>query len=126
MPDRTPAEKLKFKPGMTAAVLHAPDGVDLGVPADALVKDPAEADFVVVFASTQAQAEERVAALAPSIGPKAVAWIGYPKGSKAKGHDISRDTIAGFVRTLGLVAFMNFSIDDTWSGIRVRPLKPGE
>ena len=32
MPDKTPAEKLKLKSGMTAAILYAPTDVGLGVP----------------------------------------------------------------------------------------------
>lgn len=127
MGDKTPAEKLRLAAGMTAAVLFAPDGLNLGVPADVtLVPSAAGADFVLVFAATQAQAVERVRALAPAIGERTIAWIGYPKGGKAAGRDISRDTIAGFVREIGLIANANFAIDDVWSAVRVRPLRPGE
>lgn len=126
MPDRTIAEKLKYTPGMKAALIHPPSGVDLGVPRSALVANPAEADFVVLFAETQPQAEAEATTLAASIQPDTVAWIGYPKGAKAAGLDISRDTVANFVRTVGLVVNANFSIDEKWSALRVRPLKPGE
>lgn len=127
MADKSPAEKLKLKPGMSATILHAPADVALGVPeAVTLVDDPAAADFVLEFAATQAEAEERMTALAPAIGEKTVFWVAYPKGSKAKGLDISRDTVAGFARTVGLVVNANFSIDEVWSAVRARPLKPGE
>lgn len=91
-----------------------------------LVGKPASANFILVFAANQAEAEQRITALAPAVGDKTVAWIAYPKGSKAKGLDISRDTIARFVLSVGLVVNANFSIEDTWSAVRVRPLKPGE
>jgi hypothetical protein len=55
-----------------------------------------------------------------------VAWIAYPKGSKVKGLDISRDTVARFVLTVDLVVNANFSIDDRGSALRVKPIKPGE
>lgn len=127
MAEKTPAEKLMLKPGMTAAILHVPAGVELGVPDSArVVGKPAGADFILDFAANQAEAEKRIAVLAPAIGEKTVFWIGYPKGSKAKGYDISRDTLATFLRTVGLVGNANFSIDDVWSAIRARPLKPGE
>lgn len=126
MTDRTIAEKLKFKPDMTAAVLHAPAVVDLGVPADALVTDPADARFIVDFATTQAEAEERIAALASSVSEGDIVWLGYPKGSKAAGRDLNRDTVAATARASGLVVNANFAIDATWSALRVRPLRPGE
>lgn len=126
MTDRTVLEKLKFKPGMSAAILSAPAGVDLGLPDDVSTTDAADADFILLFASSHAEAVERLAAVSPAIGPKTVAWIGYPKGSKAKGFDISRDTLFSALRDVGLTANANFSIDDTWSALRFRPLKPGE
>jgi hypothetical protein len=111
---------------MGAAVLHAPEGVDLGLTAGSPVDDLARAGFVLVFATTQAEAERRMTALAPALDAKTVAWIGYPKGSKAAGRDLSRDTIARFAPLVGLVVNANFSIDDVWSAVRVRPLRPGE
>jgi hypothetical protein len=126
MPDKTPAEKLKYKPGMTAAVLHAPAGVGLGLPAGVASEDANGADFIVVFAATQAEADGRVSEVSRFVGEKTVAWIAYPKGAKARGLDISRDTISAFVRRVGLIVNANFSIDETWSALRVRPLRPGE
>jgi hypothetical protein len=129
MPEKTAAEKLRLKPGMSAALMNPPEGVlpSLCMPEGVrMVDDPAGADFVLVFASTQAEAEARVTALSPAITDKTVAWIGYPKGSRSAGHDLNRDTIASFVRTVGLVVNANFSIDEKWSALRVRPLKAGE
>jgi hypothetical protein len=124
--DRTTAEKLKFRPGMSAALLYAPEDVDLGLPVGSLTGDASSADFVVVFAATQAEAEQRITAMAASVSDKSVAWVGYPKGSKAAGHDLSRDTIARFAPSVGLIVNANFSIDDTWSALRLRPRRPGD
>lgn len=130
MPEKTPAEKLHLKSGMTAAVLHPPGAVplaSLGIPEDVRVTaDPAGADFILDFAETQSDAEARIRALAPHVADKTVAWFAYPKGSKAAGLDISRDTLAAFVRTIGLVAVSMVAIDPVWSAARIRPLKPGE
>jgi hypothetical protein len=129
MSDKTPAEKLRMAAGMTAALLHVPEGVleVLGVPAGVeTVDDPGAAGFVLAFATTQAAAEDRLSSLAGVVTRKTVAWIAYPKGSRAAGHDLNRDTIAAFARTVGLVAVSAVSLDDTWSALRVRPLKPGE
>ena len=127
--EKSPAEKLRLKPGMTACLLHLPDGLEaaLGIPEDVtLTGVPAEADFVLDYAATQADAEERLTALAPAIAEKTVTWMVYPKGSKAAGYDISRDTIWAFARTVGLVLNANVAIDDKLSAVRMRPLRPGE
>ncbi len=124
MTAKTPAEKLRLKPGMSATFRHLPEGLRdrLDVPDSVSeVDDPTEADFVLDFASTQAEAELRLTALAPSVGPTTVTWMAYPKGSKAAGYDISRDTIWQFAQTVGLVLNANISIDEKLSAVRMRP-----
>ena len=98
----------------------------LGVPDDVTVVDdpaaagPAGAGFLLDFATTQAEAEERLRTLAPFIGEKTLAWLAYPKGSKAAGRDLNRDTIWAFARTIGLTLVTNIAVDETWSALRVR------
>jgi hypothetical protein len=124
MADKTPAEKLRLKPGMKAALLHLPEGLQerLGIPAGVtLVGEPPGADFILEFATDQAQAEERLTALRPAVGATTVAWLAYPKGAKAAGRDVSRDTIWAFVKTLGLRLNANVAVDETWSAVRMTP-----
>lgn len=124
MAEKTVAEKLRLRPGMGALILDAPPDVlpRLGIPSDVtLLDDPATADFLLVFVDTQAEAEAKAGALAPAVRDKTVAWIAYPKGSKAAGHDLNRDTVAGFVTTVGLVVCAAVSVHETWSALRVRP-----
>jgi hypothetical protein len=121
---KNPAAKMRMTSGMSVALLHAPDDSEslLGIPEDVTrVEDPAAADFVLVFARTQAEAEERLTALAPDVGPRTVAWLAYPKGSRAAGHDMSRDTVWRFAETVGLRLVSNVAIDETWSALRMRP-----
>ena len=129
MSEKTPLEKLRLKAGMRATILHLPPELStlLALPEGTTAeKDPAKADFVLDFATEQAEAETRLAALAPSIGERTITWMAYPKGSKAAGYDISRDTIWQFARTVGLVLNANVALDATWSAVRMRPLRPGE
>ena len=124
MADKTLAEKMQLKPGMKAALLYVPDGMQerLGLPTDVVVmKDAEAADFVLAFAWDQAEAEERLTALRPAVGEKTVARLAYPKGAKAAGRDISRDTIWPFVKTLSMRLNANIAIDETWSAVRLRP-----
>ena len=128
MAGKTPAEKMRLKGGMTAALLRVPEGVHgrLGIPDDVtVVDDPAQAGpagtgFLLDFATTQAEAEERLRAIAPFIGERTLAWLAYPKGSKAAGRDLNRDTIWAFARSIGLTLVTNVAIDETWSALRVR------
>ncbi len=123
MPDKTPAEKLRLKPGMSAAFLHLPDSMKerLGVPDDlAEVDDPGSADFVLDFAATQADAEDHLTALGASVRPGTVIWMAYPKGSKAAGYDVNRDTIWRFGDTVGLIINANVAIDETYSAVRMK------
>lgn len=126
MAEKTAAEKLQVKPGMTASILHAPPGVveGLGLPEDVTVVEQCErVDFILTFAATQAEAEEHVQEIAVHVRPETVAWIAYPKGGKVAGRDLSRDTIWSFVRTIGFDLVANVSVDDIWSALRLRPAK---
>ena len=128
MAAKTAAEKMRLKPGMTAAILHAPPGVveALGLPADASVVEQCErVDFILTFAATQAEAEERVQEIAVHVRPETVAWIAYPKGGKVAGRDVSRDTVWAFVRTTGLNLVANVAVDDVWSALRLKPASSG-
>jgi hypothetical protein len=126
MAEKTAAEKMRMKPGMSVALLHSPEGMAerLGMPPEVTrVEDPADADFVLEFVTTQAEAEDRLRALTPLLGEKTLAWLAYPKGSRAAGYDLNRDTIWSFAQSIGLDFIANVSIDDMWSGMRMRPAR---
>ena len=125
MAEKTPAEKMRFKPGMSAALVAAPAGTAgrLGFPADVVMPEgPREADFILVFVTTQVEAEAALSDLSAWLAPTTLAWLAYPKGSKAAGHDLSRDTIWAYAQTIGLTVVANIAIDSTWSALRLRPL----
>ena len=50
-------------------------------------------------------------------------WICYPKGGRA---DINRDSLWPMLRRYGLRPITQVAIDEVWSALRFRPLKPGE
>ena len=125
MADKPPAEKMRLKAGMKAALLHVPPELEgvLGIPEGVTLTDALSGvDFILDVATSQAQAEERLSALKPDIGEKTLVWLAYPKGSKAAGYDISRDTVFKYAQTIGLVAVANIAIDERWSALRIRPL----
>ena len=124
MADKTPAEKMRLRSGMTAALLQVPAELDdrLCVPDGvSRVDDSTQADFVLCCVTTQAEAEACLGQLATAVGDAMVAWLAYPKGSRAAGYDLNRDTIAAFARTVGLAGVAMVALSETWSALRVRP-----
>jgi len=55
------------------------------------------------------------------LGPKGILWATYPKGTSGVKADINRDIIREYARTIGLEAVALVSIDETWSGLRLKP-----
>ncbi len=58
----------------------------------------------------------------PHIEPDGVLWFAYPKGTSGIKTDINRDTMRVAAEEFGITTVAAISIDDTWSGLRFRPL----
>jgi hypothetical protein len=128
MGERTVATKLLIKSGDSLSLIGAgavetrllqPLSDDVTV-----VSDVNEStDVAVIFARSQSdllqQSEKFLGTLT---GTRAV-WFCYPKGGRA---DLNRDTLIREMGGFGWRAISNVAVDDTWSAVRVRPLKPGE
>ncbi len=52
-----------------------------------------------------------------------VVWVAYPKGNRA---DINRDSLWPILAERGLRPITQVSLDETWSALRFRPLRPDE
>lgn len=125
MSTKTVAQKLLIKPGMhlwispeTEPSLVEPLPEDV-----APVADLAGADVAIVSVSTAADATATFAALADDLGKPTVFWVFYPKGNVT---DINRDSLWPMLAGYGLRPITQVAVDDTWSALRFRPLKPGE
>jgi hypothetical protein len=119
------AQKLQIKPGATlwvsdpahAALLEPlPDGVRSA-------DGPAAATTAVVFAENAATLGARLAEHSDDLAAPAALWIAYPKGNRA---DINRDSLWPILREHGLRPVSQVAIDDVWSALRFRALRPGE
>ncbi|MHB9003426.1 MAG: hypothetical protein ACYC6C_05105, partial [Coriobacteriia bacterium] len=123
MPEKTPADKMRVKPGTLVALVDVPADIEalLGI-SEGVVRasGPEFADTIFIAAATRLESEERLTAVASAVGPGARLWIAYPKGAKAAGRDVSRDTIMAFAPSVGLVANANIAIDSTWSTVGLR------
>lgn len=113
------ADKLQIKPGQRVAVLHAPAGVELGLPESA-IDDPAAADAVVVFVADRTELDDRGDVLVEAARRDALAWVAYPKAGQL-GTDLNRDLLAELLAARGMRGVRQISIDAVWSALRFRP-----
>ena len=119
------AEKLHIKAGATVWVWPAarlallgplPDGVTV-------VDGIGDASSAFLFVDDAATARAALMAHAADLAKPEYLWFCYPKGGRA---DINRDSLWPMVAEHGVRPITQIAIDETWSALRFRPLKPGE
>jgi hypothetical protein len=125
MADKSVADKLLIKPGTTLwisdqARTHLlgplPDGV-------ATTSDPSTASTSIVIADDGESARRLFATDGTALLGSGNVWVLYPKGNKA---DINRDSLWPILADFGFRPISQVSVNDTWSALRFRALKPGE
>jgi hypothetical protein len=123
-------KKLKLKPGVRAAVIGGVPGyVDLlGPPDGTSIRETLDGplDWVQVFVRTSAELAEILPSLTAALGPNALVWLSYPKGSSKIQTDLTRDRGWDALKDTDLMWISLVSIDATWSAFSLRPYKPGE
>ncbi|MFD1934959.1 MULTISPECIES: hypothetical protein [Nonomuraea] len=125
MTTKTTADKLLLKPG-TSFWVSDPDRRALVGPLPDGVTDapsPDTAGVALVFGDDAAAVRQVLGKHAADITKPPVVWIAYPKGNRS---DINRDTLWPIAGEYGLRPNGQVAIDDTWSALRFRALKPGE
>ena len=125
MATKTVAEKLLIKPGTSLWTSH-PDRLALvgEMPADVTqANSPAGAAVALVFADDARSAHEVLGAHRDALVRAGIVWIAYPKSNTT---DINRDSLWPIAGEYGLRPNGQVAVDDTWSALRFRPLKPGE
>ena len=83
-----------------------------------------DATVAVVFADDAASVRTVLDAHAAGLAREGVTiWACYPKANRT---DINRDTLWPILREYGLRPNGVAALDDTWSAMRYRALRPGE
>ncbi|WP_285116514.1 hypothetical protein [Leifsonia sp. fls2-241-R2A-40a] len=126
MSEKTVLQRFQAKPGDGIALVTASDDdrALLGPLPDGATEAPvAEAAVIATVVRTRDELVARYAEQLPVASGARAVWVVYPKGGRA---DVNRDIVAGEARTHGWRGVSNISVDDTWSAVRVRPLKDGE
>ncbi len=132
MANKTPAQKLLIKPGMSLVVANPPaDFSQLlgGLPQDVQTFSVPEqplssaqpADMVLAFIQNRQELEAQLSELQAALKPQGISWIAYHKGTSKTKTDINRDSINSYAQTIGLQGVAMISIDEDWSALRLKP-----
>lgn len=129
MPDTPLYKKLGIKPGYSVLVLGAPEGYaerlgELPEGVNLLDKAPREGRVDVVHAFVRDAAELRKVApeAIDALKPGGLLWFSYPKKSSKLNTDLDRDSSWAPLTDAGLRIVTAISVDDTWTGLRFRPV----
>jgi hypothetical protein len=124
MSEKTIPEKLQVKPGRTLRVIGKPSQVAellSDLPSFARFANAGEsADVLLVFIKTMAELTGLLPFGAELLKPGGIAWLAYPKKTSQVKTDLNRDIIWAYLRTVGWTGVSMISIDNTWSGFRLK------
>ena len=109
--------KLQLKEGQTIALVDNPYDLEVGAPRAEIDT----ADSVMVFATNRVELDQRMGMLRGAVERGALAWLAYPK-AKQLNTDLNRDIIRDLARDRGLDPVRQVSLDEIWSGLRLKPL----
>ena len=119
------AEKLMIKPG--TAVWSSDQGrlgligpLPQGV---RVVETLGDATTAILFGDDATSLRAMAAAQGAHLGEPGTVWVAYPKANRT---DINRDSAWPILAEYGMRPIGQVAIDDVWSALRFRPLKPGE
>jgi len=125
MSDKTIAQKLGLKAGMTLLVRLPPDGVAasigaLPIGAELIFDTKKPAALILMFARDKAALAKGLPGCKRKLAPGGALWVAYVKGTSALKTDINRDSIREYVATIGLDTVAQIAIDDDWSALRLK------
>ena len=129
MSDKPVAAKLLVKPGDSVWLSDVDRGSLLGpLPDGAGIVGGRPVDgshdrVAVVIGDDAASVRSVFDAQAGSLLSVPVVWILYPKGNRT---DVNRDSLWRMIAPYGLRPITQVAVDDTWSALRFRAIRPDE
>jgi hypothetical protein len=122
---RSLAEKLGLKPGMSAYLLNAPDGyiAALGEVAThanfaASLDGAAPLDFIHGFFVERATLLATLPSLKAALAPTGILWLSWPKKAAKVPTDVDERAVHEAGLAVGLVDVKVAAIDPVWSGFK--------
>jgi len=129
VPDTPLWKKLGIKPGYCVLVLNAPAGYETllgdfpeGVELSTEVSGDGQFDVVHAYVSSRSDLDRLAEPAMSNLKPGGALWFSYPKKSSKVKTDMDRDNNWEPLTGAGLRVVTAISIDDTWSGLRFRPV----
>ena len=114
------AKKLGIRPGMTVALVSAPEGFEssLGNLGGVTVRRGARGrpDLVIWFSREKREVERRIARLG-SLPVNGGLWVVWPKKTSGQRSDLTQAIVRKIGLSSGLVDYKVCSVDDTWTGL---------
>jgi hypothetical protein len=131
MPETTLVNKMKLKPGQSAAIINAPDGYLKKLsplPAGVKVAEKLDGkfDWVQIFVENKVQLDKLAPRAIRALKPESLLWISFPKGTSKIQTDLTRDQGWDGLEQADLKWVNLISVNETWSAFAMRPYKPGE
>ena len=115
-------KKLGIKPGITVALVNAPDTFESSLdplPDGVFIREDLrrKTDLVVLFASRMADIYEQFPQAEHSLNDGGRLWIAWPKQTSGVKTDVTPAAVREFGLEAGWVDFQICAIDKTWSGL---------
>jgi hypothetical protein len=125
MNPKSMADKLLIKPNTTvwSSDLSRLELIEPLPQGTRTVEGLADATTALVFAKDASSLRSVLDANKDALSRPGAFWVAYPKANRA---DINRDTLWPIVAEYGMRPVTQVAVDDVWSALRFRPLKPGE
>jgi len=122
---KTIVQKLMLKPGQRLQVIDPPNGFlallgDLPPEVTLVAPTAKEADAIQIFVASLYDLRKLLPEIKTRLSRDGILWVSYPKGMGKKPGGISRDVIREFAPSIGLKAVSLFSVDSTWSAMRLK------
>ena len=128
MPESALAKKMKLRPGVRAAIIHAPEKYldQLKHDSEVSQKLSGKFDWVQIFAKNKKELDSLAPKAANALKPESILWLSFPKGSSKIQTDLTRDKGWEVLQGLDLKWVTLISVDENWSAFALRPYKAGE
>ena len=128
MPESALAKKMKLRPGVRAAIIHAPEKYldQLKHDSEVSQKLSGKFDWVQIFAKNKKELDSLAPKAANALKPESILWLSFPKGSSKIQTDLTRDKGWEVLQDLDLKWVTLISVDENLSAFAVRPYQAGE
>lgn len=119
-------KKLGIAPGMSVALLHAPDGIEatLGVLPEGVrlqhgLRRSQRVDLIVGFVTEREHLARNIGWLTEALPPDGAFWVAWPKRSSKMATDMSDGAVRDIALPIGWVDVKVCAVDETWSALKL-------